>query len=59
MVNNNSQPFADLWPSACLLRAAAAISRPSEYYCMFDMAQKAAPVKADLTTSGSVSLVVG
>ena len=61
MVKNNSQPFADLWPaSACLLRAATAISRPSEHYnCTSDMAQKAVPVKADLTTFGSVSVVVG
>ena len=59
MVNNNSQPFANLWPSAYLLRAAAAVSRPSEHYCMFEMAQKAVPVKADLITSGNVSLVVG
>ena len=59
MVNNNSQPFADLWPSAYLLRAATVVSRPSEHYCMPDMAQKAVPAKADLTTFGSVSVVVG
>ena len=60
MVNNNSQPFADLWPaSTCLLRAATAISRPSEHYCTSDMAQKAVPVKAGLTTFGSMSVVVG
>ena len=52
MVNNNSQPFVDLWPSACLLRAAMAVSRPSKHYCTFDMAQKAVPVKADPTTFG-------
>ena len=59
MVNNNSQPFANLWPSACLLRAAAAVSRASKHYCMSDMAQKAVPAKADLATFGSVSVVVG
>ena len=59
MVNNNSQPFADLWPSAYLLRAATAVSRPSEYSCTLDVAQKAVPAKADLITFGSVSVVVG
>ena len=58
MDNNNSQSFADLWPSAYLLRAATAISRPSEYYCMPDMPQKAVPAKAGLFTFGSVSVVV-
>ena len=58
MDNNNSQSFADLWPSACLLRAATAISRPSEHYCTPDMPQKAVPAKADLFTFGSVSVVV-
>ena len=59
MVNNNSQPCVDLWLSACLLRASMVISRPSEHYCTFDMAQKAVPVKADLATFGNVSVVVG
>ena len=54
MVNNNSQPFANLWPNACLLRAATAVSRPSEHYCMPDMAQKAVSAKAYLTTFGSM-----
>ena len=58
MDNNNSQLFADLWPSACLLKAATAVSRPSEYYCTPDMAQKAVPAKADLFTFGCVSVVV-
>ena len=31
--------------STCLLRAATAVSRSSEYYCMSDMAQKAVPEK--------------
>ena len=61
MVNNNSQPHADLWSSACLLKAAAVVSRPSKHYCMSDMAQKAVPAKADPTTCtfGSESVVVG
>ena len=58
MDNNNSQSFANLWPSACLLRAATAVSRPSEHYCMPDMAQKAIPAKADLFTFGNASVVV-
>ena len=60
MDNNNSQSFADLWPSACLLRAITAISRPSEHFCMpdRDMPQKTVPAKADLFTFGSVSVVV-
>ena len=58
MVNNNSRPFADLWPSAYLLRAATAISRPSEHYCTPDMPQKTVPAKADLFNFGSVSVVV-
>ena len=57
MVSNNSQRFADLWPSACLLRDATAISRPSEHYCMPDMPQKTVSAKADLFTFGSVSVV--
>ena len=58
MDNNNSQSFANLWPSACLLGAATAISRPSEHSCMPDRPQKAVPAKADLFTFGSVSVVV-
>ena len=58
MDNNNSQPFADLWPSACLFRAVTAISKPSEHYCTSDMVQKAVPAKAGLFTFGSVSVVV-
>ena len=58
MDNNNSQSFANQWPSACLFRAATAVSRPSEHHCMPDMPQKAVPVKADLFTFGSVSVVV-
>ena len=58
MDNNNSQSFADFWSSACLLRAATAISRPSEHYCTLDMPQKTVPVKADLFTFSSVSVVV-
>ena len=58
MDNINSQPFAHLWPSAYLLRATTAISRPSEHYCMPDMPHKAVPAKADLFTFGSVSVVV-
>ena len=41
------------WPSACLLRAATAGSRPSENYCTPDMPQKAVPAKADLFTFGT------
>ena len=55
--NNNSQSFGDLQPSACLLRATAANSRSSEYWCTFDMSQKAAAVKADLFTCGSGTMV--
>ena len=58
MVNSNNQPFADLWHSAFLLRAATAVSRPSEHHCVSDMAQKAVPAKADLNTFGSMSVVV-
>ena len=58
MDNNNSQPFAGVWPRACLLRAATAISKPSKNYCMPDMPQKTVPTKADLFTFGSVSVVV-
>ena len=47
MDNNNSQLFADLWPRVCLLRAATAILRPFEHYCMPEMPQKAVPAKAD------------
>ena len=42
MDNNNSQSYGDLQPSACLLRATAAISRPSEHWCTSDAPQKAA-----------------
>ena len=59
MDNNNNQSFADLWPSACLLRATTAVSKPSEHYCTPDMVQKAIPAKADLFTFSSVSVVVG
>ena len=60
MDNNNSQSFADLWSSVCLLRAATAILRPSEHYCMPEMPQKAVPEKADLFTFASwlVSLLI-
>ena len=59
MVNNNSQSFANLWPRACMLRATMAVSRPSEHYCVPDMAQKAVPAKADLFIFGSVLVVAG
>ena len=58
MVNNNSQPLTNLWPSACLLRATTAISRPSKHYCTPDMPQKTVPAKADLFTFDSVSVAV-
>ena len=47
-MNNNNQLFGDIQPSACLLRAATAISKQSEHCHTFDIPQKAAPVKADL-----------
>ena len=34
MDNNNSQKFADLWPSASLLRATTAVSRPPKTLCL-------------------------
>ena len=43
---------------ACLLRAATAISRPSEHCCMLDMPQKTVAAKAYLFTFGRVSVVV-
>ena len=57
MDNNNNQLYGNLQPSACLLRATIAISRPSEHWCMFDIPKKAAPVKADLSTCGSGTMV--
>ena len=57
MDNNNSRAFGGLQPSACLLRATTAISRPSEYWCMFDMPQKVAPVKVYLLTCNSGTMV--
>ena len=57
MDNSNSKSFTDLWPSACWLRAATAVSKPSEHYCTTDMAQKAVPANVNLFTFGSVSVV--
>ena len=42
---NNGQLFDDLHPSACLLRAATAISGKSEHWCTFDTPHKATPIK--------------
>ena len=58
MDNNISHPFADLWPNACLLRAATAVSRPSKHWCTLDIPQKSVPGKADLFTFGSMSVMV-
>ena len=52
MVITVSQSFG-----ACLLTATTAILMPSEHWCMFDMPQKAASVKADLFTCGSGVMV--
>ena len=57
-MDNNSQSFANLWPSVCLLKAATAILRPSEHYYTPDMPQKVVPAKAGLFTFASVSVVV-
>ena len=46
-----------LQPSAYLLKAATAVSRPSAHWCAFDTPQKAASVKADLFTCGSGTIV--
>ena len=58
MDNNNNLSFADLWPSAWLLRAATVILRPSEHYCKPDVAQKAVPAKVRLFIFGSASVLV-
>ena len=50
MDNNNGQSFGNLQPSACLLLAATAISRPPD-------ASKAAPVKTHLLTYGSGTMM--
>ena len=41
-----------------LIHGPVPVSRPSEHYCMLDMPQNTVPVKADLFTFGSVSVMV-
>ena len=58
MDSNNSHSLADLWPSACFIRAIIAISRSSKHYYTPDMPQKAVPAKVDLSTFGTGLLLV-